>query len=292
MAKPRVPDGGNAPLASGKWELVDKYFFGPIAALFRKHPVLAAIIVILVLSVVILIWQKQVAYETDFFAFRVRGVPSMESPALQGCISRGLKTGKEYIILSVSMLIRVEDKPSEKLRHSNYRIVYTLLPLKDRAEFQERYTTGNKHAEILHWYGTEPEVGHTDTSYDVKFQVQKGTPYTVVTGADYKYPLPLSANRKAAAEILTLPSNEEFYSYPNTEDQICQLSILIESPTTVLQPAETESGLRYTLAGITGNIQRSQTHFVQNDANGSVGSLSAHWNDVVPSEEVGIHFRW
>lgn len=282
----------NTSLANSLWGLVDKYVGGPIFASFKNRPILASILVIVLAITTVVIWQKEISYENDFFAFRIRGVPSIESQELKDCISRGYKANKDYIMLSTAMSIRVEDNLREHVRHSYYRIVYTILPLKDKAGFPEQYTTGNRKAAIAHWYGSETEIGHTDTSYDVKFSVKKGTPYTLITGADYTYPLPLDPNRKAAAEILTLSPNEEFYSYPNQEDEICKLSILIESPTTKLKPAETEAGLRYTLAGNIGNIGRSAAHFVEEDDNGNKGSLSAHWDNVKPGEEVGIHFKW
>lgn len=289
---PSQTNSPNASLANNAWGMLDKYVVGPIFALFKGRPLLASILVIVLALTVVVIWQKEVSYENDFFAFRMRGVPSMESPELKACIARGYNAHKDYIMLSTAMSVRVEDNPVGHARHSYSRIVYTILPLKDEAGFPERYTTGDKKAIIAHWYGSETEVGHTDTSYDVKFPVKKGTPYTLITGADYTYPLPLSPNRKAAAESLTLSPSEEFYSYPNQDDEICKLSVLIESPTTNLRPAETEAGLRYTLAGTTGNIGRSAIHFVAKDDNGNNGSLSAHWDSVKPGEEVGIHFKW
>src|SRR5882762_5599042 len=92
--------GGQEPLAQGKWELLDKYAIGPISKLFRKRPVLAAIVVIIILLVVIVLWQKQISYESDQFAFRVRGVPSVQSEALRQCIGRAWGNKKEDVILS------------------------------------------------------------------------------------------------------------------------------------------------------------------------------------------------
>jgi hypothetical protein len=300
MGAPDPPLGNrNAPLAEGKWQLVDKYLFAPIAELFRKRPVLATVLVIVILVAITVIWQKQVSFENDVFAFRVRGTPSMESSSLKSCIARGYGR-KSYIILSAFMTVRVEDDSEHKIRHSYFRTVYTILPLTDKVDFKEEYDAGSSKPRVEHWWGPEEETLESNSNdsssiYFVKFPVEKGTPYTLLTGADYKYALPLPGDRKALSETLTLPSNEEFYSYPNTDDYICELSISIESPTTNFSPGQHEAALRHTVSGQTANTEKSVAHFATNDMSnsaGNKGSIAAHWTDVQPSEEVGIHFTW
>lgn len=134
---------------------------------------------------------------------------SFQQGTLKDTIKAGVANKKSYVIESVVMFARIDGSASfargERTLHS--RIVYTLRPLTDivatnGSMFPELYrTTYGTH--MRHWPGSEIEVigsggGKSDDDKDVEYTVQfsasKGETYTVVTGSDFDYKLPLKDN--------------------------------------------------------------------------------------------------
>ena len=225
----------------------------------------------------------------------------MTDPSLQLCLDEAKKKDKAYVILSVTELVEIRDyaspPASAKLRQATVRMVYTLLMLKDitresSAVFYESFSS-DRRATIDRWYGTERETSDAEgTSYDVLFTARAGETRTVVTGATYNMPLPLQPRASAFSQSTSLAANEDTWGYPNTVnggDVIRELTIVLWSPTTRLLPV-----------GQAAKLVRNRTvtgsdvvvNDLPNPAEPRIRSLSARWVNVMPNDEVGVHFSW
>jgi len=219
-------------------------------------------------------------------------------PELQRCIDEAQKRGKAYVILSAVEIVEIRDspQPNPTSRQATVRIAYTLLMLRDvsreeNAEFFEAFTSDHR-AVIERWYGSERETADAQgSSYDVLFTAKGGTTYTVITGATYNMPLPLPPGGSAFSQNTALGPNQDTWGYPNVidGDVIRELTLVLWSPTTRLMPVGQSS------KRVTNRTVHGGDAFV-NDAPSSdtpaARSLSAHWYNVMPNEEVGIQFSW
>jgi hypothetical protein len=225
---------------------------------------------------------------------------------LKKCMEEAAKRKKDYLLESITMLIRLDEKVNpdgSKSLQEDARIVYTVRALKDisfdASTFTEQYTS--RISLPNRWYGSDVEEQKTDGSYDVKFALKEGEVISIVTGAHYTgKPVPLPP-RKSFGDRVSLGSYDETWTYPNGEptagDVICTLTIVIESPTLRLRPFDNASAIRLTpkQAGKGTADNTLTTRRVHSSAEGATAeqsSLSTRWNNVLPGEEVGIHFAW
>ena len=188
----------------------------------------------------------------------------------------------------MTVLVKIEDTAtgSGKERIVNWRIVYTVRALQPIARtdkiFKERYSSDV--ARIRRWFGSEREIKETDNAYSVMMEIPAGETRTIVTGATFVYNLPLESNRPALGTSILLTPEQEFYSYPNDEDVIGEMTILIETDTLKLSPVgQPAKRLR-----ADGTVAPDEEY--RFNQNGDRRSLSAHWKNVMPKEEVGLHF--
>lgn len=208
---------------------------------------------------------------------------------LEKIIAAGRVANRPYILDDVTVLIRMEDvtKGNSKERQVNWRIIYTIRALQPISKtdklFKERYSTAAAH--VRRWFGTEKEIKSTDNAYNIMLDIPAGETRTIITGATFIYSLPLENNRTALGENILLTSDREFYSYPNEEDVIGELTILIESDTLDFNPV----GQAAKRSRMDGSIA-PDGDFRFNSVNNR-RSLSARWKDVMPNEEVGLHFK-
>jgi hypothetical protein len=233
------------------------------------------------------------------FGLRAEGMTrekERHSAALSSLIAEARRNGKPYVLQSVVNLVRIEDTQdnSGQIRNMSVRSMYVVRPLRDiSAEedvFSEQFTSSITNVPPQHWFGSQKEVFNTVNGnlYSVEFQANEDDTYTIVTGANYQYRLPLPSNRPVPAEIRTLQGNEDSWMYPNSEDYIGEIVIVIESPTTHLRPLE-RSKVR-----ITNRQPNLDDPFLNERAGAQNGqrSLSARWTTVRPNEKVGILYSW
>lgn len=220
-------------------------------------------------------------------------------PVKLACIDTARARKEPYVVLSATELVELQDLPvdsTRQARHAKVRMIYTLYMLRDLsrdndAEFHESFTS-DYGALIRRWFGTELETSDIDGSeYDVVFSAKAGETRTLITGATYIVPLPLPPNRTAFSQNTSLNTNEDTWGYPNTTDGdvICELTIVLWSPTLKLLPvgqaAKRQTGRTVKGADVVVNASPRDTTI-------SSRSLSARWVNVMPGEEVGIHFAW
>lgn len=235
------------------------------------------------------------------------------SSALDECVSlrRNNNTGKtQYLIPSLTWSINIEH-PSDgtairQPQRVTRRVVtserhYHLLalsPLHGNEDFFRDYwetaMTGAVAPSITVLPGTHLQVAHGRSNiFEVylsptrssEVALAPGDWTSIWTGARYEYRLPLSGARSCNARGRTLGASEDCWSYPNDEDVICELTILITSRSLSLRVPE--SG---------GALTRRDNNTVENvatrfDYDGG-SALVYRWRRVIPGTEVALAFSW
>lgn len=212
-----------------------------------------------------------------------------------GNLSLAKEKGRPYIIEDVVVLVKLEQQNHARIKsmHATYRTMYSLLALEDinknSTVFRERY--GSDYAnKIVHWYGTDIEALHgIGKVYDVLFEIPNNNRKTIVTGADFYYTLPLPSNRKTFSNIFTLNPNEDLIMYPNDNDIISNIMIVVES-----------ENMKITPLGRAAKRLKSDRSLVENEAflnvnqinNQGTRSITARWANVLPGEDVGLAISW
>jgi hypothetical protein len=215
--------------------------------------------------------------------------PSVKTAGLEKLIAAGRSLGKPYVLDDVTALVRIHDvaKGGKKERHVKWRIVYTVRALQPITKtdklFKESYSSA--FAQLRRWFGTEKEIGETGEAYSVMMDIPEGETRTIVTGATFVYDLPLNNNRSAFGERILLAQDQEFFSYPNQEDCIGELTLLIEADKAKISPVGQAAKRSRPDGSVAPDVE------VHSDPSGEQHSISAHWKDLMPMEEVGIHFK-
>lgn len=220
----------------------------------------------------------------------------LEPERMRDMIAAARKQEKPYILDSVIFYIRLEDAagPPGSERRAFVRAVYNVRALRDiqSAEdvFLEQFSSSVSTAPPEHWFGNRREIfkNVNGSIYSVNVEARNGDRFTVVTGANLTYQLPLPAGRPVPGEVARLAGNEDYWYYPNREDFIGELVVILESPTTVLRPLE-RGAVRIT------NNQPHLSDVSVGERASSVPrqrTLSAAWYDVRPTEGAGILYTW
>jgi hypothetical protein len=204
-------------------------------------------------------------------------------------IAAGRELNRPYILDAVTVLIRVDDVASGPVRERvvNWRIIYTVRALQTISRtdkfFKERYSSDV--ARVRRWFGSEKEIRATDDAYTVMMDIPAGETRTIVTGATFVYSLPLAGGRQALGQAVQMTQAQEFYSYPNEEDVIGELTMLIESDSLKISPV----GQSAKRSKPDGSIAPDEeVRFSKSDDR---RTLSARWKEVMPKEEVGLYFE-
>ena len=143
----------------------------------------------------------------------------------------------------------------------------------------------------VHWFGSNVEERGNDigNTYTVNMSGSKGQGITIVTGATYKYPLPMIDNRVITDGVTRLANNEDYYMYLNTSDYIANLVVILESSTTKLATIERGSFQQEA----NKPVQRKESFFggKQNSKNEEI-SISSKWDNLRPGQSGGIIYSW
>lgn len=226
-----------------------------------------------------------------------RATAAVEPAEFQRLIDAAKLQQKFYVVDTIVMHVRLEDVQAsrrQQRRRAHVRAVYNVRALKDFSEdddsFVEQFTSSIKDAPALHWFGNRREFIHNDDGsiYSVRIAAREGDRFTVVTGVTFEYTLPYPADRTAPAEVARLGPNQDYWVYPNREDFVGELTLILESPTTMLQPME-RGAIR-----VTNNQPKLADVFVGErvGAKPEQRSLSYSWQHLRPGERVGILYRW
>ena len=238
------------------------------------------------------------AYVITAFMADISKSPSNEpiKSSISWAESQAISMDKPYLLLSIICHISIEDeKVNNKIskRKALFRYHYTLKALKDIDEgesvFEEQYIT-NK-GEIQPWPGsnTQDIESIVDGRYWVRFSAKKDEILTLTTGANYSYSLPFSLqNSTGCFSNMTLLDNEWFTCYPNANDYIDNLTIIIEGKNVDISLPRSNSAYRKKNGGSLNAGDGSCKVYSSNN----FCTLVAKWGNISPGECVGFKINW
>jgi hypothetical protein len=181
---------------------------------------------------------------------------------------------------------------SSKKRLAEFRNYYTIYALKEISNndpvFEEQFLTNS--AIIKEWPGSKLQEVESinDGRYWVKFVLKPRETKTIVTGANYLYPLPLQHNNSTSCFGDIIESTDEWMTcYPNSSDYIDNMTILIESDGIDLN-LPPESKYRKNPNGTLIKEEGSCKVYSRNRN----CTLVAKWTRLKPGECVGFKINW
>lgn len=220
----------------------------------------------------------------------------LKDTVLAFCFDQGYKYSSPLIIKSLIVSVRLELIGVNKdTLLAQERINYTVVALRDIFEnenvFVEDYSTSYA-SKIKRWFGTEQEQSismSNPNQYYVVFECKKGETKTIITGADYYYKYPLQDKRSSDFRNIVLGTEEDLWIYPNKDDVIGDLTIIIESASLKLIPFE--KGAMQNIGNTKTNDKDIKHHYSQSDSRNTSNTISASWSKILPDQIFGLRFR-
>jgi len=215
------------------------------------------------------------------------------------CLTNGFKLDKQYILKSVIQTYDIEllgaHKDTMLVRE---RIIYDLLALEDITKaqniFKEEYSS-EVAFKVERWFGTGREdllqMGN-ESKYFVHFDCSKGESQTIMTGANFYYKLPLQDNRDGVFREYRLASNEDLWIYPNEDDVIGKLTMIVSSKDLKFQPISENALMTYSDGQ--GKVNKDNDAFYNFDQNSlsKNNSVSYTWTKILPDEQLALKIKW
>ena len=211
------------------------------------------------------------------------------------CIEKGMELKKKYALRSVIQSYDFDFVNNKKeIMIVKERIMYDLIALEDISKqeniFKEEYSS-NVAFKVERWYGNhEEKVVHmgNESAYYVHFNCKKGKTTTLVTGADFFYKYPLSNGRPSPFRDYTLGSNEDLWIYPNDEDVIGRLTMIVSSDKMKFVPVV--NGALHTIGG---RINDDDDYYYNyKEEFNSNNSVSSTWEKIKPGEHFALKIKW
>jgi hypothetical protein len=195
------------------------------------------------------------------------------------CLAEGDRRKKDYIIEFATLIARTTD--ASGIRHAAVRTTYAIRALRDitpaQKVFVEKYDVNASGGMVKRWHGPQAEEDNTDGSYAVPFQANRGDVRLIVTGADFQYRIPPTRTIRGQA----LSGQEDFWEYPNNEDVICNLALVVEKDGVVVTPV-----------GKRAELVRGDTFDGNSATVFNVGSIfGAQWTQIVPGDTAIVFFK-
>lgn len=255
---------------------------------------------IVILSIVVLAFflgvGGQVLYKSYFSS---NGL--CDSEEFNNLCADAKKTGNQFVFQSITVIARIRDIQEEqdgqyiKHRQLFLRVIYCIRPLVnlDRNEvlFEERFRNTGK--EITHFYGNCEDTfleGSTGTlNYKVKFGASCGDTFTVVTGANYLYDLPLAKGRVFSEDIVMDEKIDNLWWLFDKNEHIAEYNLIIESENVDIKPMKRGAVRRYQ----DKNYKRDQVVITPaTETFTGTRTLSYRWTNIRPGEGCGIFYTW
>lgn len=204
---------------------------------------------------------------------------------------------KPYFIEAVTLQYDIDDLKG--VRNVSWRNTYTVRALKDITPsdhvFLEIFNTEANQRQ--HWAGTEheePLPGALWSRFYVDLSLSKGETRTFTTGVDLKIRLPLANDRVDYARHKLQP-NEDFVAYPNDEDYVGNVLVIVRSKTTAIRPnsgyaAVVSHNLKHADQSIRPDFTEAQ-YSPKSESNGWY-TVSKEWSNLPPGDELAVFFEW
>jgi len=213
------------------------------------------------------------------------------------CLQEGRARDRAYVILSAVLLWRISDKPDGTARHLSLRASYVIRSLRDYGPGDKVFNewSGYDNARFAHWWGPDPVDLNSNEgqNYYIRYAGLRGELQTVVTGAEYDYALPRPDARQGCKGKAAPPlaANEEALRYPNDQDVMCDLTILIESDTTPLSLSHDSLLVNGDRAEVLRPVAAPQNLAVAPEVRQRSLSLQVP-RILVPGDDACLRYRW
>ncbi|EEF61065.1 hypothetical protein [Pedosphaera parvula] len=220
---------------------------------------------------------------------------SLQSGNLKSAIHSGLTHDRPYIIESATVLIDMEDLPQEKpvSRTTTFRYVYTIRALRKVAASDNSFTESlhNHFGKKLEYFqGSNPQqpisLKNNEITFNVELNAEKGDVYTIITGMRITEDLPLQDRTLRGFHFAP---NAYAAVYPNDEDYIAQVTLLLSSATTRIKATNNAVWRKI-------NADAIPIFSAPQPTPGGQGSyattLCARFSNLKPGEIVGLNYYW
>lgn len=288
MAKPKPPQSSPEGHPDTWQALIWKILSSP-----------SALSTVLILVLIVYVLARASGY--DLLA-SMGAKPLASTPTLAGvatdpktaeCIEKAMELKRPYVVLSINEVAHLQFDDSKSSRTADFTVSYTLLLLRDieRTDrvFKEGFRTATRNGQFTHVFGSEfEELPGQGETYDVRFSGKKGEIRTVTTAGRYVHTLPYP-ERRILREQLQLGPKEDTWNYPNEEDVIREITMLIISDRPSLDGTTKTAAKRL---DSDGKLLADTATASGGNSDSPFKTLSARWEQVMPNEEVAIHFKW
>jgi len=215
---------------------------------------------------------------------------------LASLITAARKYKRDYVIESATMLVKLEtsNQYPGQTSAAEVQIVYTIFALTNVTTFDEEYHSPAPNAVVERIPGSDPESKLTDDkptnkAWNVLLQLKTGERHTLTTKARYTYKLPFPGQR-TIRDFHNLPPGDDVWGYPNTEDVIGELTILVQSKLPIKAPHDGDALLADTHNKSQPTVKLSQPSLQAPDKDTAVPNvLAAHWQNVMPGQAAELH---
>lgn len=273
------------------WDVLENLFTGKPLIVWLT---IVGLIITIVLLMVFQILHVEIKESKLSMSFNQIKHESIQNDSLISfCVTKGNELKKKYIIKTIIQSYHF-DRVSNDSLIVRERITYDLLALenikKAQNVFKEQYSSN--FAKVERWYGNQDEqIMHmgNQSEYYLHFDCKKGKSITLITGADFYYKLPLDNNRASPFRKYILNSNEDLWIYPNDEDVIGKLTMIIYSKN-IKFISQTNSALHT----IGGSVNDDSDYFYNHDENfkNPNNSISKTWEKILPDEQFALKVKW
>ncbi|WP_448698709.1 hypothetical protein ACFGVR_17770 [Mucilaginibacter sp. AW1-3] len=197
----------------------------------------------------------------------------------------GSAKNQNYILEDVFLNVQVEKTDTGFIKYC--KTIYKIRALKDFSDnFVETYSGPNK---IQHVMGSDQELPKSinDQSYDIPLHMKKNEVKTIMTGANM---LSQTLSITSPSEFVMKPNGPmDFYSYPNSDDYISDLTIHIESNSLDIKGFARNAVKQDKNSTISYGDSYNADYKNFNTSN---RSITFHWHQLLPGEFVGLAYAW
>jgi hypothetical protein len=152
------------------------------------------------------------------------------------------KHHRPYVIESATMIVNLDGAlpTGTGVGVADVRITYTLFAIDHVTVFDEWFHSSQQNAAIERIEGPNPESEYLEPAiankaWNVLVDIPRGGRETVVTGARYTYNLPQPHPRRVH-DYDDLKPNQDAWCYPNKDDVIGELILIIQTPRRLKAP--------------------------------------------------------
>lgn len=164
--------------------------------------------------------------------------------SLPKLIQAASRLNRDYVIESVTMVVQMDVIGSEpgKTVAAEVRINYGVFALRKVVKFDEEFhsSVANVRVDRIHGSDSETELNEIAPDHkrwDVTPVIEQGQRRSIVTGAKYTYTLPFPDKRRVH-DFGDLGPLDDAWCYPNVEDVIGELTIIVESYRPIKSPSD------------------------------------------------------